>query len=325
MEIHSPANPFLSFVIPVHNEEESLRDLYASLHTLCCREGYSAELIFVDDGSTDGSFGVLAAFAESDPRVKIIKFRRNYGQTAALKAGIAASGAPYIVTLDADLQNDPKDVPCLLTKIEEGFDVVSGWRKDRMDTWLRRFPSRLANRLISHVTGVHLSDYGCTLKVYKREFLAGVPLYGEMHRFIPVFAAWHGARVTELSVMHHPRRYGTSHYGLRRTKKVMLDLLTVKFLHTFIARPMHFFGSVGLWLMGLGVLSGVTSVILKLFDIRDFVDTPLPLLTVFLLIVGILFVLMGLLAELLIRIYFDHEGRTSFTIEKIVQLPKVHL
>ena len=314
----SSTGPALSFVVPVHNEEESLRELHRVITENAQKERYEYEIVYVDDGSGDRSFEILKELATTDTHVRAVRLRRNYGQTAALNAGIHESKEPVIITLDADLQNDPADVPRLLAKLNEGFDVVSGWRKDRQDNWLRRFPSKIANALISRVTGVRLSDYGCTLKAYRREFLEDIPLYGEMHRFIPVLAAWYGAKVTEIPVTHHARKYGKSHYGIRRTGKVTLDLLTVKFLHTYIARPMHFFGGIGIWLMGLGSVAGIAAVILKIIDVRDFVDTPLLLLSVFLLIIGILFLLMGLLAELLIRIYFGQSGRSSYRVRNVV-------
>jgi dolichol-phosphate mannosyltransferase len=305
----------ISFVIPVHNEEHSLEELHRRLAELSAGNAYDGEIIFVDDGSTDGSVAVLRRLAAHDPRTKVIRLRRNYGQTAALSAGIRASGKSVVVTLDADMQNDPADIPALLAELDTGVDVVSGWRRDRKDRSQKVFSSRLANRLISRVTGVALSDYGCTLKAYRREFLRSIPLYGEMHRFIPVFAAWHGAKITEIPVHHLPREHGTSHYGIAgRTVRVMLDLLTVKFLHTFISRPMHFFGGVGMIFLGIGVLSAALAVFFKMTHMKDFISTPLPLFSVFFFLLGIQSMLLGLLAELLIRIYFDQPGRQSFEI-----------
>ena len=313
-EIH--AGVCLSFVVPVHNEAPSLRELHRAIVDVCMKNAYDYELILVDDGSEDDGFRVMEELAALDRHLRVIQFRRNFGQTAALCAGIDASTYPYIITLDADLQNDPQDVPLLLSTLDKGYDVVSGWRKNRKDNWLRRLPSRIANALISRVTGVRLSDYGCTLKVYRREYLHDVPLYGEMHRFIPVLAAWRGARVTEIAVHHAPRRYGRSHYGIGRTSRVILDLLTVKFLHTYVSRPMHFFGGSGMWLMGGGILAGLLAFILKIAGIRDFVSTPLPLASVFLLTVGVQCLLMGLLAELLIRVYFEQPGKHPYHIHR---------
>lgn len=314
----SDGHRFLSFVIPLHNEKNTLQELASSVASVCLLNGYAYEIVFVDDGSDDGSFAVIEGLASQNPCIRAIQFRRNFGQAAAMNAGIEASCAPVIIALDADLQNDPADTPALLAKLDEGYDVVSGWRRDRKDNWLRRWPSYLANALISRITGVRLSDYGCTLKAYRSEFLEDVVLYGEMHRFIPVFAAWQGARVAEIPVHHAPRKYGRSHYGIRRTGKVILDLLTVKFLHTYISRPMHFFGAIGFLLMLGGLLAGLVAIYLKLADIRAFVDTPLPLLSALLLIVGIQFMLMGLIAELLIRVYFSHRDRQSYAIRRSI-------
>ncbi len=309
----------LSFIVPVHNEQESLQELHRKIVDVCSANTYSYELIFVDDGSEDKSFEIIRSIAAKDSHVKAIKLRRNFGQTAALSAGIHASRAPIIITLDADLQNDPADVPRLLQKLREGYDIASGWRKERQDSFAKKWPSKLANSVISRVTGVRLSDYGCTLKAYKREYLEHTPLYGDMHRFVPVLAAWHGAKVGEVEVHHHPRTHGKSHYGLfGRTVRVLLDLLTVKFLHTYVARPMHFFGSVGFIFMGLGCVTGIATIILKLLHIRDFVATPLPLFTLFLIILGVQALLMGLIAELLIRIYFEQSGRLPYHIEESI-------
>ncbi len=315
----SPIGSSLSFIIPVHNEARSLQELYDALVQVCHQQGYRYEVVFVDDGSDDESFSIISAIAERDETVRAVQLRRNFGQTAALRAGVTVSTSPVLVTLDADLQNDPQDVPHLLQKLQDGFDVVSGWRRDRQEGWKRRWPSWWANHLISSVTGVRLSDYGCTLKAYRREVIEGAPLYGEMHRFIPILAAWHGARVAEVPVQHHPRKYGTSHYGMRRVSRVLLDLITVKFLHSYVTRPMHFFGGSALWLIAGGIVSGLMAVVLKVTGLRAFVDTPLPLLSVFLLIVGVQFLLMGLLAELLIRIYFDRSGRHPYAVRRAIR------
>ncbi len=324
-ELHDHRDVSLSFVIPLHNESQTLQELASSIESVCLSHGYSYEIIFVDDGSDDGSFAIIEKLAAQNTHIRAIQFRRNFGQAAALSAGIESSRAPVIIALDADLQNDPADTPALLAKLNEGYDVVSGWRKNRQDNWLRRWPSHLANSLISRITGVRLSDYGCTLKAYKREFLEGVVLYGEMHRFIPVFAAWQGARVTEIPVRHAPRKFGRSHYGIRRTGKVMLDLLTVKFLHTYIARPMHFFGAIGFVLMLSGTLTGFFALYLKFAGIRSLVDTPLPLLTGLLLVIGVQFMLMGLIAELLIRVYFSQKDRHSFSIRRSIPSGNWHI
>lgn len=305
----------VSFVIPVHNEEKSLAELHRAILQTCAADGIGYEILFVDDGSTDGSIDVLRGLAKHDPPTKVIRLRRNFGQTAAMSAGIRASTQPIIVTMDADMQNDPADVPLLLREMDKGFDVVSGWRSSRKDRSQKVFSSKLANRLISAVTGVRLSDYGCTLKAYRRDLLQHIPLYGDMHRFIPIFAAWYGARITEVPVHHRARKHGSSHYGIFwRTIRVALDLITVKFLHGFIARPMHFFGGVGMVFLGLGTGGGLVALYLKLAHLKDLVSTPLTLVSVFLFSLGVISLLLGLLAELLIRIYFDHPGRQSFEV-----------
>lgn len=309
----------LSFVVPVHNEEKTVAELHRRIREMCVQNGYTYELIVVDDGSEDGSFAALEKITKEDRHVKVLQLTRNFGQTAALSAGIHAAIAPLIVTLDADLQNDPADIPAMLAKMDEGFDVVSGWRKNRKDSFGKRIPSRFANSLISRVTGVKLSDYGCTLKIYRKEYLQNAPLYGDMHRFIPVLAAWHGAKVVELPVTHHPRAHGRSHYGtFGRTGRVLLDLLTVKFLHSYIARPMHFFGAIGFFFMGVGSVAGLTAIVLRILEIRDFVATPLPLFAAFTFLIGVQALLMGLLGELLIRIYFDQPGRKSYAVRKSI-------
>lgn len=309
----------LSFIVPFHNEHNTIELLSEKIADVCTREGYTYELIFVDDGSVDGGFETVRALAKNNHSIRGLRFQRNFGQTAALHAGIRASHFPLIVTLDADMQNDPADVPLLLRKIDQGFDVVSGTRAERRDTWRKRFASFWANKCISYITGVHLTDYGCALKIYRREYVEHAPLYGEMHRFVPILAAWYGARVTEVPVRHHPRIHGRSHYDVAgRTIRVVLDLLTVKFLHSYISRPMHFFGGAALVFLLCGVVSGITTIFLKLLHLKDFVATPLPLLTVFLVIIGVLCLLMGLLAELLIRVYFDQPSNSPYRIyEKV--------
>lgn len=308
----------ISVIIPVYNEQESVEKLYLEIKDVANRSSLEHEIIAVNDGSTDGSLTVLKKIAQGDKNFKVIDFRRNCGQTAAIAAGIDFAEGDVLIPIDADLQNDPADIPKLLEKIGEGFDVVSGWRKNRKDNLSRRLPSRIANSLISLITKVKIHDYGCTLKAYKKEIIKDVHLYGEMHRFIPAYAVWHGAKVAEIIVNHRERKHGKAKYGLSRIFRVTLDLLTVKFLMNYLTRPMHFFGQAGMLLLSLGFLSGITAVGLKLTHIRDFVATPLPLFTVFLVIVGIQFILMGLLAEILIRIYYEPRGKSSYSIrEKI--------
>jgi glycosyltransferase involved in cell wall biosynthesis len=277
------------------------------------------EVVFVDDGSSDKSLPALESLAEKDPaHVRVVELRRNFGQTAAIAAGIDHSAGDILVLMDADLQNDPDDIPLLLAKLEEGFDVCSGWRSDRKDAALRRnLVSRLANRLISAVSGVPLHDYGCTLKAYRREVISGVKLYGEMHRFVPIYASWMGARVSEIPVRHHPRKFGKSKYGLERVFKVVMDLLVVKFLSRYTQKPMYVFGGAGLASFGLAFFAAIYAVYLKLFAGTSFVQTPLPLLAVFSALTGIVCFLMGLLAEMLTRVYHESQGKTTYVVRSV--------
>lgn len=317
LKLESPSEgvmPRLSIIVPVYNEEANVGELYRRLAT---QLGSDAEFLFVDDGSTDSTAARLSELAAQDPRVRIIRFRRNFGQTAALSAGIDHARGEIIVPMDGDLQNDPSDIPRLLEKLDEGYDVVSGWRVDRQDPLHRRLPSQIANRLISWISGVRLHDYGCSLKAYRRAALEDVRLYGEMHRFVPIYASWHGASVTELPVTHHPRTAGKSHYGIERTIKVVLDLIVVKFLSSYATKPIYVFG-------GFGVLALLSSVVvfggmvyLKLAGIADFVQTPLPLVVVMLGLVGCLSVLLGLVAELSIRTYYESQGKRTYSIRSI--------
>jgi len=306
--------PRISVVVPVYNEEANVEELHARL---CSVLSDGAEFIFVDDGSSDGTFRVLSDLAALDPRVRVIRFRRNFGQTAALAAGIDHARGEIIVPMDGDLQNDPRDIPRLLAQIDEGYDVVSGWRKQRHDPFLRRFPSQIANRLISTISGVRLHDYGCSLKAYRRAVLENVRLYGEMHRFVPIYASWQGARVTELVVEHHPRTRGKSNYGIERTLKVVLDLIVVKFLASYSTKPIYLFGGFGMTSLTLGFLLFCVTVYLKLAHIRDFVSTPLPLVVVMLVLVGFLAILMGLVAELMVRTYYESQGKRTYVIREI--------
>lgn len=308
----------ISIVVPIFNEAENLPILYQSIVDAMTALNQPFELLMVDDGSTDGSCQILEALAHSDQRLQVITFRRNYGQTAALMAGFEHAQHEIIVTLDGDLQNDPGDIGLLLEKLDEGFDVVSGWRKHRQDAAIRRnWISRIANRLISRLSGVHLHDYGCTLKAYRKTIMSEVRLYGEMHRFIPIYAHWKGAKVCEIPVRHHPRQHGQSKYGLGRIHKVILDLLTVKFLVDFQTRPIHIFGTFGLFCIGISVLVGFYAVYLRFFHNISFILTPLPLLVVMTFITGILCILLGLIAELLIRIYYDAPGKHPYVIKNI--------
>jgi glycosyltransferase involved in cell wall biosynthesis len=301
----------------VFNERENLNPLYEQLSEALSSLDLVSEILFVDDGSTDGSTELMRGLAASDPRVRLLEFARNFGQTAAMSAGFHHSRGEVIVPLDADLQNDPRDIPRILAKLEEGYGVISCWRKDRRDPWLSRvFPSRLANFLISIISGVRLHDYGCTIKGYRREVVQHIHLYGEMHRFIPIFASWAGARVAEITVRHHPRRQGRSKYGMLRTVKVLLDLITIKFLGTFSTKPMYAFGGLG-FLSFLGGLSlAATTLYMRFFhDVRAH-RNPLLLLSVFFFIVGVQFILFGLIAELIIRTYHESQNKPTYILKE---------
>ncbi|MBA3948259.1 MAG: glycosyltransferase family 2 protein [Herpetosiphonaceae bacterium] len=296
------SEPLVSVVIPVYNEAESLRPLMTGLHATLETLHQPYEIIAVDDGSRDDSFALLRELAAHSPQLRVVRLRRNFGQTQAFAAGFDRARGEIIVTIDADLQNDPTDIPRLLHKLDEGYDVVSGWRANRHDAWLsRRLPSVLANRLISAVTGLQLHDYGCSLKAYRREVVQNLALYGELHRFIPAIASWQGIAVTELPVTHHARRFGSSKYGLGRTLRVLLDLVTVRFLLSYATRPMQFFGLIGLGLMGFGTvilayLAGVKFVLHQTIG-----DRPLLLVGVMVIVLGMQFLSIGLIGEMLVR------------------------
>ena len=277
------------------------------------------EVIFIDDGSSDKTLSFLRPICKEDPRIKFISFSRNFGQTSALSAGIDFSKGDIIIPMDGDLQNDPEDIPSLLQKMEEGYDVVSGWRQDRKDPFLRRrLPSVIANKIISFIGGVQLHDYGCTLKAYRRDILKNIRLYGEMHRFIPIYAKWVGARVSEIPVRHFERKFGLSKYGVNRVFKVILDLMVVKFLLSYSQKPIYIFGGMG-FLMILGaILSGGYAVYLKLFRGVSFILTPMPLLSIFLLVLGFISILMGFLAEILIRTYYESQGKPTYQIKEML-------
>jgi glycosyltransferase involved in cell wall biosynthesis len=309
----------ISIIIPVYNEVEALAPLYRELTDVLGGLEKSAEIFFIDDGSRDGSSAVLDELALSDARVQALHLRRNYGQTAAIMAGFQHCTGDVIIPMDADGQNDPADIPRLLNKVSEGFDVVSGWRIDRDDRFSRRLPSMVANRLISSLLGVPLHDYGCTLKAYRREVIEDVRLYGEMHRFIPIYAAWEGARVTELPVTHHPRLYGKSKYGFSRISRVLLDLVILYFIDRALDRPMQFFGKLGLAFWGLAFLALGWAVVLKLGYGVTLIQTPLPLLAATIGLSGVLFILLGLIAEVLTRIYFETRGKPPYKIERVSQ------
>ena len=310
----------LSLVVPVYNEEENLPLLFDALQQVLSPIGRSWEVIFVDDGSTDKSLQVLEALFEKDSaHVRVVVFRRNFGQTAAIAAGLDHSEGDIIILLDSDMQNDPADIPLLLEKLDEGYDLVSGWRKDRKDNrFTRTIPSNLANGLISWATGVHLHDYGCTLKAYRREALAGFRLYGEMHRFIPVFAHSVGARITELPVRHHSRKFGVTKYGLERTVKVILDLFTVKFLLDYSHKPMRLFGGTGVSLIVISVALLLYLFIRKVFFLIPVLSSPFFQIGVMLLILGFQSILMGLIAELLARTYQESQSKPTYTLRTVL-------
>lgn len=308
-----------SIVVPVFNEEENIEKLHEEISAVTRRLNKSHEIFYVDDGSSDRSFDILKKIASTDRTVRLIRFRRNFGQTAALACGAEHATGTIVVFLDADRQNDPADIPKLLQKMDEGYDVVSGWRYDRKDATLtRKLPSAIANWIISRATGVHLHDYGCTLKAYRRDVLKDVKLYGEMHRFIPVYARLVGARITEMKVNHRPRVAGVTKYGLARTFKVILDLFTAKLLTSYLTRPIHFFGGLGFGLCGLGILCGLETLIVKKLYGYYVHSNPFILLAIFLFQLGVLFILTGLLAELVIRTYHESTGKPVYFIaEKI--------
>jgi glycosyltransferase involved in cell wall biosynthesis len=318
----APERPRISLVVPVFDEEENLARLCAEIREVLDGVGLRFEVILVDDGSRDGSFRALQEIAGRDARFRVLRFRRNYGQTAALTAGFDHAAGEIIIPLDADLQNDPRDIPALLAKLEEGYDVVSGWRKSRQDPWHRSLPSRIANGLISRMTGIHLHDSGCSLKAYRAEILDDLHLYGETHRLIPAYAALEGARVTELPVRHHPRTAGKAKYGLGRTGKVLLDLLVVRLLAGYSTRPMHLFGGVGLFLCAGGIVSGAAALAERvLADVRVH-RNPLILLAVFLFLLGVQLILMGFLAELHIRTYHEATRRPTYRLRESVNFPQ---
>jgi glycosyltransferase involved in cell wall biosynthesis len=318
------AQPELSLLLPVYNEEDNLQELHEKIIASMENLGHSFEVIYVDDGSTDRSFELLKNFAANDSRVRVIAFRRNYGQTAAMAAGIDAARGDVLIPMDADLQNDPADIEQLLAKLNEGYDVVSGWRKDRQDAFLTRIlPSKLANGLISRIGGVPLHDYGCSLKAYRREILKEVHLYGEMHRFIPIFASWSGGRVTEIPVTHHPRVAGKSKYGLSRTIKVVFDLVTIKFMASYLTKPLYIFGWAGVLSFAISVFSALFAFSMKFLHWpkhADFIQTPLPVLAMIMLVLGIQLFLMGLIAEMLVRTYHESQGKPIYLVKERINI-----
>jgi glycosyltransferase involved in cell wall biosynthesis len=314
--------PQISVVIPLFNEEENVGPLLDELFAELRKLGRSFEVICVDDGSRDGTFVKLSQLAAERPELRVIRFRLNFGQTAAMSAGIEAARGEVIVPMDGDLQNDPADIGKLLAQLDAGYDVVSGWRKNRKDKEFgRKLPSRIANRMISQISGVRLHDYGCSLKAYRRDVLRDVKLYGEMHRFIPIYASWQGAKVTEMVVNHRARHAGRSKYGFSRTFKVMLDLMVVKFLANYATKPIYVFGGFGLMSWLGAALAAAWAVYYKVRGLKDFVQTPLPLIAVMFTLVGALSLLMGLLAELVIRTYYESQAKRPYLVAEELNPP----
>lgn len=324
------APPELSLFLPVLDEEENLRPMHAKIRAALDALGKTAEVIYVDDGSTDKSLSILKEIAAGDDRVRVVALRRNYGQTAAMSAGIDAARGDILIPMDADLQNDPADIARLLEKLDEGYDVVSGWRKNRQDKlFSRKIPSQIANRIISWIGDVHLHDYGCSLKAYRRDVIQDVKLYGEMHRFIPIYASWAGARVAEIPVDHHARTMGKSKYGISRTVKVVFDLMTIKFMAEYHTKPIYVFGTFGLLAFFASIFAGIYAIFLKFAGWlglpqyhADFVETPLPILSIVMFAISIQFFLMGLLAELLVRTYHESQDKTIYAIREKIGFEK---
>jgi glycosyltransferase involved in cell wall biosynthesis len=315
--------PKLTVVLPIYNEEESIPPLLEALVGELDSLYDSYEIIAVNDGSRDGSQEALEAAAEHYPHLRIIQFRRNAGQTAALMAGIDHASGDVIVTSDADLQNDPRDIPLMLAKLGEGYDVVSGWRQDRQDAPIRRnLVSRIANRLISRISGVRLHDYGCTLKAYRKEVLQGMRLYGEMHRFVPIYASWMGARVIEVPVRHHARQFGNSNYGLARIFKVVLDLVVVKFFSGYLVKPIYIFGGVAAVFLLISAVAFMSMLYLKFVEGLSMIQTPLPVLSAMLFVLAVVVLLMGVLAEIMVRTYFESQGRLPYHIRSTINFDK---
>lgn len=307
----------ISIFVPVYNEEESLDILNKKITESVGNTNYSYEIIYVDDGSSDKSFEILQSFAKSNSNIKVIKFRRNFGQTAAMSAGIDVAEGNVLIPMDSDLQNDPADIPRLMEKIDEGFDVVSGWRKNRKDTFVnRKLPSMIANKIISWLSGVNLHDYGCTLKAYKCEVLKDIRLYGELHRFIPICASWVGAKVTEIPVNHHERQFGQSKYGINRTFKVILDLILMKFLTDYITKPIYFFGGTAFVSMMISFLAFTWALGLKLFSGIQLDHTPLPVLGAMFFTVSVQLFMMGILADMIMRTYYESQNKRIYSIDQ---------
>ncbi len=315
------ADPEISVFLPVYNEQDNIAQLNLSLTDALERLGRSYEVIYIDDGSTDNSLAKLREIAARDTRVRVVSLRRNYGQTSAMSAGIDHARGQILIPMDADLQNDPADISRLLEKLDEGYDVVSGWRKNRKDRWLtRQLPSRLANRLVAKLSGVDLHDFGCSLKVYRRDALTGVKLYGEMHRFIPIYAGWAGARVTEIPVTHHARTAGESKYGLSRTIKVLFDLITIKFLSSYLTKPLYLFGTAGLVCLVISLFSFAFALYYRIVEGVHLNRMPLATLSMIMFAMGVQFIFMGLLAEMIVRTYHESQDKPTYLVRERINI-----
>jgi glycosyltransferase involved in cell wall biosynthesis len=314
----------ISVIVPVFNEQENIRRLYDAVLPVLNALPHDYELLFVDDGSNDGSYDELNRLAAADEHVKVVRFRRNFGQTAAMNAGLHLAAGDTVITMDADLQNDPLDIPLLLDKLDEGYDLVHGWRKNRQDALVnRKLPSKVANWLISRVTGFPVHDLGCTLKAMRRDVAQDLQLYGEMHRFIPILAHWRGARCAEVVTRHHPRLFGQSKYGLSRTTRVLLDLITVKYMTQYLTSPMKLFGKIGLLSGAVGLIAGVATIAMKIAGGIDMTGNPLLLLSVFAGFVGMQFLVLGMLGELGVRTYYESQNKQPYTIRELINFDLV--
>ncbi len=308
----------ISVIIPLYNEEGNIDQLYGALHDVLSSLGLSYEIVFVNDGSVDKSSEKLDEVAGRDPAVKVVHFRRNFGQTAAMMAGIDYATGDVLILLDADLQNDPADIPKLLEKLDEGYDVCSGWRRYRQDNPLiRNFPSRVANWLIAKISGVKLHDIGCSLKAYRKEVIKDVKLYGEMHRFVPIYATWYGAKVAEVEVSHRPRQHGTSNYGLERVVKVILDLMMVTFMEHYSQKPSYIFGGFGLFNILFSFIAFSLMLLYKFWWGVSFIRTPLPLLATMFFLIGVMSVFFGFMSEMLVRTYYESQDKPTYLVRRV--------
>ena len=311
----------LSSIIPVYNEEGSIKKLHKEIADVLTKLKIEYEVIWVTDGSKDASSVELEILAKIDSHTKVIDFIYNFGQTAAMSAGIKYATGDIIIPMDADLQNDPIDIPSFLEKIDEGYDVVSGWRKDRKDAFiLRKIPSLIANYIIRTITGVYIHDYGCSMKAYKREMIQGINLYGEMHRFIPAYISWQGGKVSEIVVRHRARIHGETKYGISRTFRVILDLILIKFLSKYMNRPIHFFGGLGFLALFVGFIAGIVALVFKFIHYKTIIETPLPVFSAMLVIVGVQLVVIGIIAEMLMRVYYESKDKTPYFIKKKINI-----